>query len=204
MSHLLGAIILAAGEGRRFGGPKALARDGGQSWLRLAVERIAGADFRWISVVLGAEAEKVRQDCQDLATPISWVINHGWERGRTGSIICGLSDMPSGTRGALVHQVDFPFVRTSTFRALAEAFAQYPDAERLLLLPIEGGRRGHPIIVGRDVWPEITSMGPDEPLRKVVHRSAGRLREVLVEDPGIHMNVNAAADITRSEDSRKK
>lgn len=244
--YSIGAVVLAAGAGRRFGGPKALARIGAiglagvgakmragtdpgrrppadmqaltpvdtqalvqvgaKTWLDIAVVRICKAGVRWISIVLGAHAEEVKagssvmavsQACGCSDVTISWVLNHDWKQGRTGSIARGISDLPSWSRGALIYPVDFPFVQARTPRLLAEAFERATGAEGMLFLPVEGGRRGHPILVGRGVWPEITVMAPDEPLHKVVRREVGRMCEVAVGDPGIHKDINTAADIDR-------
>jgi CTP:molybdopterin cytidylyltransferase MocA len=200
------AIILAAGEGTRFGRPKALATLEGKSWLQIAVEGLCDAGFDPIVAVLGADAERVREDSSIAAavetlmrrkTGLSFVLNPDWRRGRTGSLICGLRAMPPAARGALIHQVDFPYVAASTFRMLAGAFETAQTAQEragesrgLVFVPTHGGRRGHPILVGCSIWPEIFDLGPDDPLRLVIHRDPSRVREIPVEDPGIHRNVN--------------
>jgi CTP:molybdopterin cytidylyltransferase MocA len=203
MNRRVGAIILAAGAGRRFGGPKAQAYQNGRSYLARAAQHLCRAGLGWISVVVGAAADEVMADSSLAAVlrepichkaKVSWVRNDRWRAGRTGSIVRGLLDLPSRTRGALIHQVDFPFVRSETFRALVEAFAGDPRGAKMLFLPEEGGRRGHPILVGRGIWTEIARLRADEPLRTVVHRDPQRVREVSVNDPGIHRNVNTPAD----------
>ena len=51
-------ILLAAGEGRRFGGPKQLARVDGRPLIEHALEALHDLDRR--IVVLGARADEVR------------------------------------------------------------------------------------------------------------------------------------------------
>jgi CTP:molybdopterin cytidylyltransferase MocA len=184
------AIVLAAGEGRRFGGPKALARLEGESWLTIAVERLRAAGIGRISVVVGAAAEQVIAE-HDL--DVSWVLNEQWNLGRSRSVARGLSDLPASYAGALIHPVDFPLVRASSFRILGERFDADPERAGRILVPIQGGHRGHPIVVGRDVWPEVLELGDDEPLRFVVRRDPKRVIEVEVDDPGIHRDINTAA-----------
>jgi len=54
-------VVLAAGEGRRMGMPKALVRDpDGTSWLRRAVETLSDAGCAPVVVVLGAQADEAR------------------------------------------------------------------------------------------------------------------------------------------------
>jgi CTP:molybdopterin cytidylyltransferase MocA len=93
MSVHIAAIILAAGEGIRFGGSTALVRMEGRTWLQIAVERIVEAGFDTISVVLGAGAEAISEPVAGLARELStkgivlrFDLNDCWMRGRTGSI----------------------------------------------------------------------------------------------------------------------
>ena len=193
MSAHVAIIVLAAGEGRRFGGPKALARLEAKSWLELALERVREAGHEGITVVVGAEAERVRGSIA--GSGISWVENADWKAGRTGSIICGLRSLPEGTRGALLHSVDFPFVAASTFRALVRAFEDDAEAELGIWLPLDGEKTGHPVLVGRAIWGEILALGPDEPLRRIMRADAARVATVGVDDPGIHRNINSLSDL---------
>lgn len=199
------AIVLAAGSGSRFGMPKALVSFGEETCLTLAVGNFYAAGIDRIAIVIGAEADRVRGDAMERMgrfpeareTPIEWVINRDYEEGRTGSIALGLGSAPASSRGALIHAVDFPLVRAKTFRALAAAFHAGEMPAELIFVPRQGGRRGHPVLMGRSVWPEVAALGPDDPLRGVVHADPGRIREVEVDDPGIHFNMNHPEDYGR-------
>ncbi len=212
----IAVVILAAGEGRRFGGPKALAREGERTWLEIALATVARAGLGWATVVVGASADEVlargagaasRGARADDAGPtpaargaafcsaptISWVRNDAWRAGRTGSLVRGLADLPDWAEAALIHQVDFPRVKAETMSQLAWAWEQDRSGSERIFVPILDGRRGHPIVVGRAVWDEIEALGPDEPLHLVVRRAPARVVEVAVADPGIHDNANRAA-----------
>lgn len=201
----LAGLILAAGEGSRAGGPKALAVTSGRTWIEIAVRLLHEAGLDEIVVVLGARHEEVRPLVPGGIAGVSVLVNPAWREGRTGSLQQGIraivAEAAAGghgagvpPRGLLVHQVDFPEVRSGTIRALRDAFVapapNDPGPERCIFVPIEGGRRGHPILLGRDLWPEICALGPDEPLHGVVRRAPRRVIELPVEDPGIHRNRN--------------
>ena len=199
----LAAIVLAAGAGHRFGAPKALARWRGRTWLALALANLSEAGFDSIVVVIGAQAARVRQEAQtevDSAwheqmagsgcADLRWVTNAQWQAGRSGSLARGISALDAGMRGALIHAVDHPLVQVSTFAGLARAFSQSASPTRRIFVPRFAGQRGHPILIGSMIWPEIQALGADEPLRQVVHRDPGRIHEVPVDDAGIHGNVN--------------
>lgn len=202
MSVPVGVILLAAGAGRRWGGPKALAQIDGRSFLDIAVDTISRAELGWITIVTGAEAERVQagltvprmsRDTRFSRATLAWAHNPEWEAGRTGSLQCGLAALPSWAAGALIHQVDFPHVTAETFAALAHDFEFDAAADDSIFLPVHQGRRGHPILVGRGIWSEIDALGPDDPLHTIVRRDAARIREVAVTDDGIFRNLNTPA-----------
>ena len=188
---VLAAVVLAAGAGSRFGRPKALAGSVEHPWVAVALATLRAAEIAEIVVVIGAEAEAVRRALPPDARVAE---NKEWLQGRTGSLQCGLRALSPGAGGALVHQVDFPEVRVGTVRALAGAFAARAGREAAIIVPVCAGRRGHPVVIGRAVWPEILALAPDEPLRTVVRRDPARVVEVAVDDPGIHRNRNAAEE----------
>lgn len=187
----LPAVVLAAGAGTRYGRPKALAGDEKRPWVAAACETLRRAGMDEIVVVVGAEADAVRRV---LPLGARAVENPDWARGRTGSLQAALRALAATADGALIHQVDFPEVASATVRALGVAFAAQERRAGIIVVPAQGGRRGHPIVLGREVWPEALALGPDEPLRTVVRRDAGRVIEVAVDDPGIHRNRNAAEE----------
>ncbi len=203
MIRSVAAVVLAAGEGRRFGRPKALAVEEGKTFLQIAVDRLRDAGFDRIAVVLGAEAEEIRndrslasvvRDCDAGGVRLAFGENHDWRAGRTGSIALGLGLLPADPGGALIHQVDFPQVAVSTFRSLALEFGLTPGAEDRIFLPVHEGRRGHPIVLGRSLWAAVMAMGKDEPLRDLIRQDVSRVTEVRVDDPGILHNVNTPGE----------
>jgi CTP:molybdopterin cytidylyltransferase MocA len=218
-------IVLAAGEGIRFGGPKALALSGDRTWLEVAISTLLHGGCRPVIVVLGASAATARAgvrlhrpgpeprgDAPDPTTDdprILWVVNESWQSGRTGSLQAGLRALPPEVPAVVIHAVDHPDVRSETVaRLIAACRPPIPAAASLpptpggfpadpgktlgesIFLPVHGGRRGHPVLLQRAVWPEVLALAPDESLRNTIRRDAARVGEVEVDDPAIHGNRN--------------
>jgi nicotine blue oxidoreductase len=213
----IAGLVLAAGEGARHGGPKALVREGDRTWLETAVRLLFEGGCDPVVVVLGAEAGAARAGV-DVARAeagleraavgptdptsserLAWVTHETWAAGRTGSLQAGLRALSTAVGGVVVHAVDFPGVLPRTVRILVEAAT---EASPAILLPVHAGRRGHPILLGRATWNEILALGPDEPLRTVIRRDPGRVREVWVNDPAIHDNRNEPAPHPKEEPTR--
>jgi molybdenum cofactor cytidylyltransferase len=85
------AIVLAAGASTRLGQPKQLLQLDGESLLHRTVRTAGEAGCDPIFVVLGYEAERMRQEIADLrAMP---VINPDWESGMASSLRCGVEGL---------------------------------------------------------------------------------------------------------------
>ena len=68
--------------------------------------------------------------------------------------------------------------------------ARWRESDRAILIPTCGGRRGHPVFFGSDIFEEILSLGPDQGLNTVVRRVPSRITEVTVENPGVLRDID--------------
>ena len=141
------AVVLAAGAGRRYGMPKALAEYDGSLLVERAV-RTARAVCDPVLVVLGAQAVDVwRRADLDGATVLA---NEDWESGMASSLRTGLDGMrgwPGRIDAALVLLVDMPGMTPAALQRMAAHAA--PDA---LAAATYDGVRGHPVLLGREHW----------------------------------------------------
>jgi CTP:molybdopterin cytidylyltransferase MocA len=144
MPGSIGAVVLAAGAGTRFGGPKQ------RLLLPRVLERLRETAVEEVVVVAGAyelEAEGARVvECPD------------WERGPGASLRCGLAALGPGTQAAVVVLADGPNLAPE---AVERVLAAWRGGVNELVAAGYGGDRGHPLVVGRPLWDEI----PDEGLR---------------------------------------
>ena len=174
-------LILAAGESRRMGFPKALLRYREETFLdRLA--GLFGARCSPVIVVLGAEAERIRAGGHPSAT---FVVNPDWARGQTTSMQCGLRAVPPEADGVLFTLVDHPAVAPATIDALLDG----PRAA-LLRVPRYHGRRGHPIWFSRAIIPEFLALPVTGAARDVVRSHEAETEFLDVDDPGILADID--------------
>lgn len=140
MSPVAG-LVLAAGQGRRFGGPKAPVEIDGERLVDRAVRvlREGGCDPVW--VVLGAWVGEV----DDAIV----VVNDAWSEGMGSSLRRGLS-VAEGDR-IVVTLVDLPGLTGDAVRRLTESGARLGQATF-------DGERGHPVVIGREHVAGITEV----------------------------------------------
>ena len=176
-------LILAAGESRRMGSPKALLEFQGETFL----DRLIGLFSRHCSpviAVLGAQAEDVRAGLRRGGEALV-VENQDYRRGQLTSMQCGLRAAPAGAEGVLFTLVDHPAVLPGTLAALLSPAATAP-----LRVPRYNGRRGHPIWFSKALISEFLALPVTSAAREVVTRHAGEIAYIDVDDPGTLADVD--------------
>lgn len=185
-------LILAAGESRRMGRPKALLELDGVSFLTRGIELLRTAGCAPVLVVDGAHrltglvgAEVVHND--------------GWQRGPLSSLQVGLRralEIAPAIDGVLVHHVERPRVRVETLRALLDGLAREPDG---IWQPTHLGESGHPILWPRSLFDELVAMDPSHASARELLRgsAAPRRRKLDVEDPGVLENFDTPDDLAQ-------
>ncbi|MFA6033929.1 MAG: nucleotidyltransferase family protein [Myxococcota bacterium] len=195
----LSGVILAAGEGTRFGGPKALAYLGDESLACLAVRKLRASGVADIIIVTGAAADKVASAIVPCASghtpPIRMVHNPDWHDGLISSVKAGLAAVPKTCVGAMLLPVNFPLVTERTLQVLAQLFVQESCAEGKIMLPFVDGKPGMPVIVGRLLFEEFSIIYGENPMLTLVNTMPGRAVGISVDDPGTQFAIITRSDV---------
>ncbi len=152
MAGSVTGVLLAAGAGRRAGGPKALRRYAdGTPWLVRGVRVLREGGCDAVVVVLGCQAGPARVLLDGFLLEgegaVRVVENPDWADGMAGSLRAGLQAMLSGAGTAvLVHLVDLPDVTAAVVVRLLDAA---PVTPQVLARAVYQGRPGHPVLLGR-------------------------------------------------------
>jgi CTP:molybdopterin cytidylyltransferase MocA len=147
--RVLAAVILAAGEGRRYGGPKQLHAIGGRPMLEVVCETVAAAGVVDRTVVLGARAEQIAAavDMHGAAT----VVCDRWRDGQAASLRCALDSIDPAVDEVLVVLGDGPSLSAEAVRRVAAGAG--PRAADY------GRGRSHPVVLPRGTWPSLPPSG---------------------------------------------
>lgn len=155
--HLTG-LLLAAGRGRRAGGPKALrVHADGTPWVvRSARTLRAGGCDPVVVVVVGAAAAEVRALLAE--EDVDVVEATDWEQGMGASLVAGLAALTlPAAAAALVHLVDLPDVGTDVVARVLAGVESASEAEQVLRRATYADGPGHPVLIGRSHWVGITA-----------------------------------------------
>ncbi len=141
-------ILLAAGEGSRFGQPKALVRDSaGQTWLARSTDALLDGGVRSVYVVLGAAIDVVRHEVPECCVIVEAA---DWSEGMGASLRAGLHAVaisPASVHAAVVMLVDTPGVGAEVVSRLVTR-----GSVSALARASYAGRPGHPVLIGRGHW----------------------------------------------------
>ena len=173
------AIILAAGESRRMGRPKALLPFRGGTFLSVLAETLR-PHCAPVLAVFGAPG--VMEQAPGNVVPVA---NLHYRDGMLTSLQAGLRALTNFDR-VLFTLVDHPAIQPATVALLLQSTAA-------IAIPRHDGKRGHPVIVSAAIAREFLLEPLTAEVRAVVNRHAGEIEYVDVGDSAIHDDVDDPA-----------
>lgn len=184
-----GAIILAAGASNRMGHLKQLLPYGGTTLLGNAIDQALKADFERVTVVVGAQAERVRQSIG--STGVEVVVNDKWQAGMGSSITAALAYVESfGAPLAAVAILlsDQPYIRAEHLLALRKLL----DDSGLSVAAAEyNGQPGVPALFRRDTFSLLADLPADAGARRLLRDSGLQIARYALEEAATDIDTPA-------------
>ncbi len=183
---MIAGLILAAGESSRMGTDKALLRYRGRTFLETILQTLRDARVERVAVVLGHHAEEI-QRARNLPD-VQVVINRDYRRGQTSSLQEGLKALADAEIEAVVFcLVDHPAVPAEVIRQLVAAFR---NSGAPVVIPTYESQRGHPVVIGRALFKELSMLKTGEAANAVIRRYRESTQFLAVGDRGILLDVD--------------
>jgi molybdenum cofactor cytidylyltransferase len=191
---MLAAVILAAGESRRMGQPKALLPYRGGTFLSYLLQCSGHPKIGITRVVVGAHAEEIERAAALTADQI--ILNADWARGQLSSIQAAVRSLDGlATEGMLLCPVDHPLISSEL---IGELIGSFYSSGKMIVLPKYGERRGHPMIFSSALYGELLAAPEDVGARAVVWAHGAEVLEVPTEEEGVVLNLNDPATLERA------
>jgi CTP:molybdopterin cytidylyltransferase MocA len=190
-------VILAAGASSRMGRSKALLPIGGagECFVTRIVRTLADAGVEHTIVVVRPDDTEVCDVLEREGLHADVLANPSPDRGQLSSLQVALATLGRpGVVAALITLVDIPLVSAGTVSSLLAAWRR---SHAPVVRPSYRGRRGHPYIIGRDVFAEMLHAPVESGARPVLARYEDRMVHVEVEDAGILLDVDTPAEFAR-------
>ena len=179
-------LVLAAGEGRRLGRPKALVEIGGIRLVDRAVGALHAAGVDPVLVVSGA----IPLDVQGATV----VDNPQWPNGMGSSLRAGLTALPAAAPAVVVMLVDTPGVDATVISRLIAAWL---EGAQVTVATYAGARRT-PVLLGCAYWAEAAARAEgDQGARAFLTAHPELITEVECGDLGPWRDLDTPADLAR-------
>jgi molybdenum cofactor cytidylyltransferase len=171
---------------RRFAGAnKLLLPLAGRSVVRRTVDAYCAASLATVLVVVGYEAEAVAAEVR--ATCADVIHNPDFEQGQSRALVRGVYSLSSDTEAAVIGVGDQPLLHGQVIRSLVDAWR---SSGAPLVAPRYAGRRGNPVVFGRQLFPDLLAVTGDQGGRPVIERYGEDVVWVQVESASIGEDVD--------------
>lgn len=136
---MIAGIVLGAGAGRRYGGPKAFEVSAdGETWAGRAARSLIEAGCSPVIATLPGAADLGLAAVRSVVVPS--------ETGQSASLAEALDAVPSGAVAVVITLVDLPDVDASVVRRVLDTAA--PLTSSVLARATFDGTPGHPVVIG--------------------------------------------------------
>ena len=168
------------------GRPKALLPFRGGTFVSEIAENLA-RHCDPVIAVFGFDAANVMRSALGSFVRVE---NPDYRKGMLTSLQAGLRAVPDDCDAVCFTLVDHPAVAPSTVDALFSGFSQ--GAARIVI-PRREGKRGHPVLVRREIMAEFLAEPPEAMVRHVIDRRAAEILYLEVDDRGISDDIDDPA-----------
>ena len=181
-------LVLAAGEGKRLGTPKAMLEIGGRRLVDRAADVLREAGLADVVVVTGARS---------LDVPGARVVdNPDWPDGMGSSLRAGLAALPAESEAVVVMLVDTPGLGPAVVRRLVAA---HDDGAQVVVATYDGEPR-NPVLLAREHWAEVDRLAVgDVGARAFLSAYPELVRYVECGDAGDPSDLDTPEDLSRFE-----
>ena len=183
---MISAIVLAAGQAKRFGSCKQLVPIEGKPLLQHVLDNLAQSKIDDVVVVLGAHADEIGEQIRFGRARV--VMNPDFADGMSTSIHAGLRATKADA--AMIVLADQPFVSPGTIDAL---IGEVHRTHAKVMVPTFNGFRGNPVVVDRSLFAEMMEIRGDVGCRSIFGNH--EVTKLAVDDRGILMDIDTQADV---------
>jgi len=191
-------VLLAAGQGSRFGRPKALVELDGQTLAERGVSLLQAGGADPVLIVTGAAQVELGP-----ASKVRTVRNGEWRTGMGSSLRAALRALADPDVGpevgpevgaAVVALADQPLVGATAVRHLIAAY----QAGATVAVAAYDGKPRNPVLLAREHWPEVIAMATgDQGARAFLRARPDLVTLVECGDTGRPDDIDTPADLER-------
>jgi len=186
---MITGVVLAAGRASRMGKVKQILPFKDSTILGCTLENARRSMIQELIVVLGHSADEIQEAVDLSGTRV--VVNHRYGEGQSSSLKLGLGQVSPESEAVVFLLADQPLVGAEIINKLIEAFfASKAD----IIVPTFKGKRGNPVLISRNLFPDLQELFGDVGARSLLEKYAHRVREIETGDSGIIQDIDVWED----------
>lgn len=187
---MITGIVLAAGEGRRFGGTKQLIAIDGKPMTQHSIDALSEAGVDDLLVITGHDADAVEAS---LSLPANgrFVRNAAYRDGQSTSLAAAFHDIADDSEATVVLMADQPGITSEEVRALVGRFR----ATRKQIVRLRFTDGPGPALLSREIYAEAGHLHGDVGARVLIASHPDWVEEVEIDRA-------APADVDTPDDLR--
>ena len=189
---MIAAIVPAAGMSTRMGRNKLLLAFKGKALIAQAVDTLLESEVDEIIVVLGHEADKVKEKLR--GKQVTFVENSNYRQGMGTSIRAGLGAVSSGATAIMIYLADQPLLEPEDVKRLIGAFADAREQGKSIVVPFFHGQRGNPVILDSSYKEAILDVVGEVGCKRVIKRNPDKVLVVEMETDHVVRDVDSIED----------
>lgn len=191
------AVVPAAGHSRRMGQPKLLLPLGASTVIARMLAVIARPEIEATFVVIRPDDESLRAAVAACgATPLQPAVPPPEMRDSVEFALRHIERQfePSPAAGWILAPADHPLLDPGVIDRLLTAWR---NSSGKILVPVHGGRRGHPVIFPFGLVPDVYALPPDQGLNRLLTRHAAIIEQIEVDSAGVLADLDTPEDYAR-------
>lgn len=186
------ALILAAGISSRMGSTKQLLDLGGVPMLERVIEKVTTFAFSEIIIVIGHEAEQVKNNVAIKDERCRWVVNPDYADGQSFSLKAGVAAIQ--TPNVMVFLGDQPFITNTTISNVYEKGESLGEklSRAFAVRPIYRSIPGHPVFFGNIRQIDFSTLSSDRGAQSLI-KQLDNYYELPAADDGSIFDIDTPA-----------
>jgi len=182
-------VVLAAGEGRRFGGTKQIALFDGKPLAQHAIDALDGAGVDELLVITGHDADAV-ESTLTLPAYGRFVPNPSYRDGQATSLAAAFHEVDDDSEASVVLMADQPGITSDDVQALVQRFR----ATRKQIVRLRFADGPGPALLSREIYAEAGHLHGDVGARVLIASHPEWVEEVEIGRPA-PIDIDARSDL---------
>lgn len=190
---MISLIILAAGKSTRMKENKLLLNLDGQTLIEHVVNTAARSSADDVIVVLGYEAEKIKEK---LAKPdCKLILNENYLKGQSESVKVGLAATSRDAEAVMFLPADVALIDVESINKVVD---EYRRSRNRIVIASHKHQSGHPILLDRTLFPEVSGIGEDTlGLKAVINRHRAQVKYVEVGTENVLVDIDTEEEFNK-------